>query len=329
MTEKLIEAKNLRTTFYTDRGVLHAVDGIDFSIHKGETLGVVGESGCGKTVTALSILKLISYPPGKITSGEVWFEGEDILKKPEHQMKSIRGNKISMIFQEPLTSLNPLFTVGYQIGEVLKIHKKMNATDARERAVELVKLVGISRPDKVVDDYPHQLSGGMRQRIMIATALACDPCLLIADEPTTALDVSIQAQILELMRGLKEKLGTSIMMITHNLGVIAEIADRVIVMYAGQIVEHSSVRDLFKRPLHPYTEGLLSSIPRIDIRKEKIEPIKGMVPDLINPPKACRFAPRCVYKRSVCCELIPSLIPLGEREVRCHRYNSSVWGNND
>jgi peptide/nickel transport system ATP-binding protein/oligopeptide transport system ATP-binding protein len=328
MTEKLIEAKGLRTTFYTERGRLDAIDGIDFYIKKGETLGVVGESGCGKTVTALSLLKLIAYPPGRITGGEVWFEGEDILRKPEAQMKSIRGNKISMIFQEPMTSLNPLFTVGYQIGETLRIHKKLKAAEARERAVELVKLVGIPCPDKIVDDYPHQLSGGMRQRIMIATALACDPSLLIADEPTTALDVSIQAQILELMRELKEKLGTSIMMITHNLGVIAEVADRVIVMYAGQIVEHSPVRDLFKKPLHPYTEGLLKSIPRIDRGNEKIEPIRGMVPDLINPPKGCRFAPRCDYKKEVCIKTAPDLVSFGEREVRCLKYQSGVYGSN-
>lgn len=326
MTEKLIEVKGLRTTFFTERGTLEAVDGIDFYIRKGETLGVVGESGCGKTVTALSLLKLVYFPPGRITGGEVWFEGENLLDKPDVYMNKIRGNKISMIFQEPMTSLNPLFTVGQQIGESLKIHKKMKAAKVRERTIELVKLVGIPRPEKIVDEYPYQLSGGMRQRIMIAIALACDPCLLIADEPTTALDVSIQAQILELMRELKDKVDASIMMISHDLGVIAEVADRVIIMYAGQIVEHSPVRDLFKKPLHPYTEGLLKSIPRIDGKNKRIEPIKGMVPDLINPPKGCRFAPRCTYQKEICLTRAPDLVTLGESEVRCFKYQPGVYG---
>lgn len=329
MAERLIEAKGLRTTFYTEEGRLDAIDGIDFYINKGETLGVVGESGCGKSVTALSLLRLIAWPPGRITGGRVWFEGEEILSKPEGYMKKIRGNKISMIFQEPMTSLNPLFTVGNQISEALEIHKNMEKKEARSRAVEMLKLVGIPLPGQIVDDYPHQLSGGMRQRVMIAIALACDPSLLIADEPTTALDVSIQAQILELMKELKEKLETSIMMITHDLGVIAEVADRVVVMYAGQIVEHSPVSELFNKPLHPYTEGLLKSIPRIDREDEKIEPIKGVVPDLIDPPDGCRFAPRCIYAREVCFRATPRLISFGDRETRCCKYNVDLWGSED
>lgn len=326
MSERLLEAKGLRTTFYTERGTFDAVDGIDFHIDKGETLGVVGESGCGKTVTALSLLRLVSYPPGRITAGEVWFEGEDLIKKTEAQMRAIRGDKISMIFQEPMTSINPLFTVGQQIGETLKIHRKMGKAEARERSIELVKLVGIPRPEKIVDDYPHQLSGGMRQRVMIAIALACGPGLLIADEPTTALDVSIQAQILDLMRELKDKIETSIMMITHALGVIAEVADRVVVMYAGQIVENSPVRDLFKNPLHPYTEGLLKSVPRVDGKVGHIVPIKGMVPDLVDPPSGCRFSPRCVYRKEVCSAAAPGLVSAGGgREVRCLRYRPEIY----
>ncbi|GMG96686.1 ABC transporter ATP-binding protein [Tepidimicrobium xylanilyticum] len=260
---KLLEVTDLKTYFYTDDGVVKAVDGVSFSVDSGKTIGIVGESGCGKSVTAMSILRLIPDPPGKIVNGEIIFEGEDLTKVSDKRIREIRGNNISVIFQEPMTSLNPVFTVGYQIGEVLMLHQKLSEEEARERAIEMIRLVGIPNPERIVDEYPHQLSGGMRQRIMIAMALACQPRLLIADEPTTALDVTIQAQILEIMNDLKNKLNTSIMLITHDLGVVAEMADHVIVMYSGKVVEDAPIIELFKNPRHPYTIGLMGSIPSL------------------------------------------------------------------
>jgi len=270
VSEKLLKLSNLKTYFYTEEGISKAVDGVDFEIYPAETLGVVGESGCGKSVTSLSIMRLIPEPPGKIVDGEIFFRGKDLLKLSQREMRSIRGNDISMIFQEPMTSLNPVFTVGDQISEAIIIHKKVNKKEAMEQSVEMLKKVGISLPGQRIHEYPHQLSGGMRQRIMIAMALSCDPQLLIADEPTTALDVTIQAQILDLMNDLKERFDMSIMMITHDLGVIAEISDRVAVMYAGKIVEYTDIETLFANPMHPYTWGLMNSIPRMDKEVERL-----------------------------------------------------------
>ena len=321
--EKLLEVKNLQTYFYTEDGVVQAIDGVDFYIKPGETLGVVGESGCGKSVTSLSILRLIQTPPGKILEGsEIYFEGQNLLELTEKEMRQIRGNKISMIFQEPMTSLNPVFKIGFQISEVLILHQKMNKEQARQKSIDMLKIVGISRPEKVVDDYPHSLSGGMRQRVMIAMALACNPQLLIADEPTTALDVTIQAQILELMKKLKTDLNASVMLITHNLGVVAETCQRVIVMYAGRIVEEGDVYSIFEDPKHPYTQGLLKSIPNIELKQEKLDSIPGMVPNPLNMPVGCRFEPRCEKALEICKTKVPDLTNLGvERNVRCFLYS--------
>jgi len=278
--EKLLEIKNLRTYFYTEDGVVPAVDGVDLHIKPGETLGIVGESGCGKSVTSISILRLIPNPPGKILEGsEILFDGKSLLELPEREMRKIRGNDISMIFQEPMTSLNPVFKIGDQISETLMLHQKMNRGQAREKSIEMLKLVGIPRPEKVVDDFPHSLSGGMRQRAMIAMALACNPKLLIADEPTTALDVTIQAQILDLMNKLKSEMNASVMLITHNLGVVAETCQRVVVMYAGKVVEEGDVYSIFEDPKHPYTVGLLKSIPSTEVGQGKLESIPGLVPN--------------------------------------------------
>ncbi|MEA4962564.1 ABC transporter ATP-binding protein [Lutispora sp.] len=320
--DKLVDIKNLRTYFYTEDGVVPAVDGIDFYIKHGETLGVVGESGCGKSVTSLSILRLLPKPMGKIMEGsEILFEGEDILKMNEKEMRHVRGNAISMIFQEPMTSLNPVFRVGNQIEEVLHWHQHMNKAEARKKSIEMLKLVGIPRAEKVVDDYPHSLSGGMRQRVMIAMALACNPKLLIADEPTTALDVTIQAQILDLMKKLKSEINSSIMLITHNMGVVAETCERIIVMYAGKIVEEGDVHSIFKEPKHPYTKGLLASIPSIKYKQDKLDSIPGLVPNPLNMPKGCRFEPRCKYALSKCKENQPDMTVLGEeRRVSCFLY---------
>lgn len=322
--EKLLEIKNLRTYFYTEDGVVPAVDDVSFHVKSGETLGIVGESGCGKSVTSISILRLVPNPPGKIMEGsEIIFNGKNILEIPENDMRKVRGNEISMIFQEPMTSLNPVFKIGKQIEEVMFLHEKMSKVSAREKAVEMLKLVGIPRPEKVVDEFPHVLSGGMRQRAMIAMALACNPKLLIADEPTTALDVTVQAQILELMKELKEKMNSSVILITHNLGVVAETCDRIIVMYAGKIVEEGDVNSIFEKPLHPYTQGLLASIPSLDRKQEKLDSIPGVVPNPLNMPKGCRFSPRCSKAMKICKEKSPSTVVLGEeRRVSCFLYDS-------
>lgn len=328
--EKLLEIKNLRTYFYTEDGIVPAVDGVDFYIKKGETLGVVGESGCGKSVTSTSILRLVPNPPGKILEGScIYFEGKDILQMEETEMRRIRGNAISMIFQEPMTSLNPVLKIGSQLSEVLILHQKMSKDQARKKSIEMLQLVGIPRPEKIVDDYPHALSGGMRQRAMIAMALACNPKLLIADEPTTALDVTVQAQILDLMKDLKNKLNSSVMLITHNLGVVAETCDRVIVMYAGLVVEEGSVFDIFEDPKHPYTVGLLKSIPSLEVMDihSKLESIPGVVPNPLNMPSGCRFSPRCSKAMNICRNENPQLTILGqERTVRCHLFNKKDGG---
>jgi len=326
MVETLLDVRNLSLEFATEQGTYKALENLSFSVRYGEILGIVGESGCGKSVTSLSILRLIPSPPGKIVGGEIFFEGRDVLKESYVAMRALRGNKISMIFQEPMTSLNPLFTCGNQVMEAYRLHRKVSKKEAREKAIAMLELVGIPLPEKRVDEYPHQLSGGMRQRVMIAIAMACDPLLLIADEPTTALDVSIQAQILQLMKDLREKTRTAVMLITHDLGVIAETADRVVVMYAGQIVEEASVKELFDTPKHPYTEGLLRCIPRADRTSEELIPIPGTVPSLNAMPEGCRFAPRCPFRRDVCDVLPPELrVFSGESKVRCHRHNAAVW----
>ncbi|HTK93011.1 MAG TPA: ABC transporter ATP-binding protein [Verrucomicrobiae bacterium] len=311
MAERLLEVKNLKTYFFTDEGTVRAVDGVDLHIDKSETLGVVGESGCGKSVTALSVMKLIPQPPGKIVEGQILYDGKSLVDMPAGQMRRIRGKEISMIFQEPMTSLNPVFTCGEQIAEALRLHEGLGRREAMDKTVEMLKLVHIPNAERRVKEYPHQLSGGMRQRIMIAMALSCNPKLLIADEPTTALDVTIQAQILELLNELKARLKMAIMLITHDMGVIAETAQRVVVMYAAKVAEEASVADLFKEPLHPYTQGLLRSIPRIDLaatERRRLEVIGGTVPTLrgeIAP--GCRFAPRCPFVKPVCTEKDPVL----------------------
>jgi peptide/nickel transport system ATP-binding protein len=315
MAERLLEVKGLKTHFFTDEGVVRAVDGIDFHIDKGETLGIVGESGCGKTVTALSIMRLISQPPGRIIEGSINYNGRDLLRLTPSQMRKIRGKEIAMIFQEPMTSLNPVFTVGEQIAEAIRLHEGLGRRDAMDRTVEMLKIVHIPNAERRVKEYPHQLSGGMRQRIMIAMALSCNPNLLIADEPTTALDVTIQAQILELLNELKSKFNMAVLLITHDMGVIAETAQRVVVMYAAQVVEEAPVGELFKEPLHPYTQGLLRSIPRIDraaTQRMKLETIPGTVPTLRGDIKpSCRFAPRCQFAKPTHFENTPPL-----KEVR-------------
>jgi len=324
MGERLLEIKGLKTYFFTDEGVVRAVDGIDLHIDKGETLGVVGESGCGKTVTALSIMKLIAMPPGRIVEGQILYQGRDLVPLPSAQMRKIRGKEISMVFQEPMTSLNPVFTVGEQIAEALRLHEGLGRRDAMDKTVEMLKIVHMANPERRVKEYPHQLSGGMRQRIMIAMALSCHPHLLIADEPTTALDVTIQAQILELLNELKAKLGMAVMLITHDMGVIAETAQRVVVMYAAKVAEEAPVRQLFKEPLHPYTQGLLRSIPRIDLaatKKLRLEAIPGVVPSLIDVPPGCRFAARCPHVKPVCTEKDPVIKEVSPgHKVACWLY---------
>lgn len=313
---KLIEVKNLRTSFYTEDGVVKAVDGVDFTIDRQKTLGIVGESGCGKSITSLSIMGLIPSPPGRIEQGsEILYyrkEGEKPIDLTQLDPKgkayrSIRGNEIAMIFQEPMTSLNPVYTIGNQIIEAVMLHQNVSKKEARDRAIAMLEAVGIPLPDQRVDEYPHQLSGGMRQRVMIAMALSCNPTLLVADEPTTALDVTIQAQILELMKELQEQFHMSIMMITHNLGVVAETADDIAVMYMGKVVEYTDVYSLFRDPLHPYTQGLLASIPALTGEKKRLVPIKGMVPDPFNVPPGCPFEPRCPHAMDICREKMPPL----------------------
>ncbi|MBI4865331.1 MAG: ABC transporter ATP-binding protein [Candidatus Wallbacteria bacterium] len=319
----MLEVKGLCTYFFGEEGVGKAVDDVTFTVRKREVLGIVGESGCGKSVTSLSIMRLIPNPPGRITGGEILFEGKNLLALSEEEMRKVRGNKISMIFQEPMTSLNPVFTIGDQITEGIRLHMKLGKSQARERAVEMMELVGIPAPRDRLDDYPHQFSGGMRQRIMIAMALACDPTLIIADEPTTALDVTIQAQILELMKSLQARLGTSIILITHDLAVVAEMAHRVNVMYAGRVVEEADVRTIYKTPKHPYTIGLLCAIPRVDKPEGKLCVISGTVPSPFHFPKGCRFGNRCPMKFDKCEAEEPPLFPIkGEpgHAARCWLY---------
>lgn len=312
----LLEVKNLATQFNTESGIVKAVDGVSYAINEGETLALVGESGCGKSVSALSIMRLIPNPPGKITSGQILFEGEDLLTLSDSAMRNIRGNRIAMIFQEPMTSLNPVLTIGKQITESLELHLNMSKIEANNRAGELLSLVGIADGYARLNDYPHQFSGGMRQRVMIAMGLTCNPRLLIADEPTTALDVTIQAQILELIQSISKELGLAVLMITHNLGVVARYADRVNVMYAGKIIERGNAIDIYANPKHPYTLGLIKSVPRLDQAKgDKLQPIEGMPPDLISLPEGCSFRARCKFAVDKCATDIPSLISVGDEHL--------------
>ncbi len=318
----LLEVKGLKTFFHTDEGVVKAVDGVDFSVGRGEVLGIVGESGCGKSVTSMSIMRLIA-PPGQIADGEVRFDGVDLLRLPEEKMREMRGNQIAMIFQQPTTCLNPVFTVGDQIKEALLVHRGLSEKEAEQRGEQLLAMVGIPEPRRRMKNYPHEMSGGMCQRVMIAMGLACDPELLIADEPTTALDVTIQAQILDLMRALREKINTAIILITHDLGVVAEMADNVLVMYAGKVVEYAPVKELFADPKHPYTQGLIASIPVLGVVKDELDVIPGSVPSLLDLPPGCRFATRCPYKMDRCDQEEPPLIQIegaGDRIARCWLY---------
>jgi peptide/nickel transport system ATP-binding protein len=315
----LLDVRNLRTYFHTDNGEARSVDGVSFSIEKGEVLGIVGESGCGKSVTSLSIMRLIPQPPGTIMpDSSIRFRDEEIVSASEKRMREIRGNDVAMIFQEPMTSLNPVFPIGEQIAEALRLHRKLKKAEARKVAIDMLNLVGIPDADERVDHFPHQLSGGQRQRVMIAIALSCEPDLLIADEPTTALDVTIQAQILELLADLRQRLGMAIMLITHDLGVVAEVCDRVVVMYAGQVVEEGPVDQIFNNPRHPYTQGLMQAIPRLGERKERLAVIPGMVPSAINWPIGCRFHARCPYGFDVCVNEHPDLFRVDEHHYsRC------------
>lgn len=327
MTTPLLRIHNLKTYFFTEDGIVKAVDGVDLEVYPGEVLGLVGESGCGKSVTSLSIMRLIA-PPGKIVQGEIWFDGQNLLTLDEKQMTAIRGNRISMIFQQPQTALNPVFRVGDQIAEVLNIHQKLDSKTGWQRAIELLRMVGIPDPERRAQAYPHELSGGMAQRVMIAMALACQPALLIADEPTTALDVTIQAQILDLMRNLRSQTNAAIILITHDLGVVAEMAERVAVMYAGQIVEQTDVNTIFENPFHPYTRGLLESIPILGEFKERLAVIPGNVPNLVNLPPGCRFASRCQareqYGLEICHHQMPSLEEVTPgHKVRCWLYQQA------
>jgi len=320
----LLAVKDLKTYFFTEDGIVKAVDGVDFEVYQGETLGIVGESACGKSVTAFSIMRLLDYP-GKTVGGEVIFKGESLLKKTEDGMRRIRGKEIAMIFQEPMTALNPVLTVGFQISEALMTHFKIGKKEALKKSIELLKKVGIPIPEQRVNEYPHQLSGGMRQRAMIAMAMSCDPSLLIADEPTTALDVTIQAQILDLMRSLLQEFNGSLIMITHDLGVIAEIADSIAVMYAGKVVEYADKKTIFHSPLHPYTFGLLTSIPRLDVEMKKLNVIPGTVPNPLHFPTGCKFNPRCRFTTNKCREEEPPLIKIEEGHlVRCWNVDKVV-----
>lgn len=323
--KKVLEVRNLKTHFFTDKGVVKAVDGVNFDLYEGKTLGIVGESGCGKSITSMSILKLIDKN-GKIVEGSIMYGDKDIVQLPVDEMRKIRGNEISMIFQEPMTSLNPVFRIGDQIIESIKLHQDLSKQEAHDKAVNMLKLVGIPRAERVVYDYPHQLSGGMRQRAMIAMALACDPKILIADEPTTALDVTIQAQILSLMNDLKEKTNTAIMLITHDLGVVAQMADDVIVMYSGKVVESAEVKELYGNPKHPYTQGLLESIPDLKSEKKRLNSIEGVVPNPMELPKGCYFAPRCKFAMDKCWQEEPGVYFIDKEkngethQVKCFLY---------
>jgi len=331
MPEPILKIRGLKTYFFLEEGVVKAVDGVDLDIKKGEILGLVGETGCGKSVTALSILRLIQSP-GKIVEGKVIFEGEDLLKKSSEEMRKIRGTKISMIFQDPHTSLDPVFTIGSQIAEPIELHQVeeqhlMSAEEVPKKVIEMLKLVRIPDAEQRVAEYPHQFSGGMKQRAMIAMMLSCNPSLLIADEPTTSLDVTIQAQILDLMRDLRRKLGASVLLITHNLGVVAEMCDRVAVMYAGNIVEQAEIMTLFRSPKHPYTKALLAAVPKVGTKKRKLETIPGMVPSLITPPPGCKFHPRCSYVMDICRKEFPQMIEIGKgNSVRCYLYSKGAGG---
>jgi len=323
---KTLEIKGLKTHFFTKRGVVPAVDGIDIEIGKGEVVGVVGESGCGKSITAMSVMQLVAFP-GRVVEGSISFNGDDLLKKTSKEMLKIKGDKITMIFQEPMTSLNPVTTVGKQVKEAIKIHKNVSGADAKAMVVDIFHQVGIPEPEKRYHSYPHQLSGGLRQRIMIGMAMVCQPDLMIADEPTTALDVTIEAQILRLMRGMQQKQGTAIMMITHNLGIVAELCEYIYVMYAGKIMEEASVYEIFANPLHPYTSGLLNSIPKITEVKDRLFTIRGMVPNLLALPKGCRFCPRCDKAMNVCAVREPELLETGNgHKARCHLYDKELMG---
>ncbi len=321
--ENVLAVKGLKTNFNVKSGLVRAVNDVSFEIARGETLGIVGESGCGKSITALSIMRLISEP-GEIAGGEIFYKEQDLLKLPMPEMRKIRGNKIAMIFQEPMTSLNPVLTVGEQIAEVIRLHQDLGKREAARKAVEMLAMVHIPIPEKRVNEYPHQLSGGMRQRVMIAMALSCNPDILICDEPTTALDVTIQMQILSLIEELKSKTGTAVIMITHDLGVISEIADKVIIMYAGKVVEEGATLDVLTRPLHPYTEGLLNAVPRIDRDSEELNVIPGMVPNPAFLPTGCAFRPRCPYVRDLCLR-VPEQTGVGQQVVRCWKYMPE-WG---
>jgi len=316
MSSELLKIRNLKTYFFIREGVAKAVDGVDLMVRRGETVALVGESGCGKSVTAYSILRLIPSPPGKIVAGEIFFAGEDLLLLPEHRLREIRGNEISMVFQDPLTSLNPVFRIGDQVAEVLQVHRSLRKQDALEYTIQLLKDVGIPAPEQRIRDYPHQMSGGMRQRVMIAMALACEPQLIIADEPTTALDVTVQAQILELLHGLKKSRDMALLLITHDLGVVAETAQRVAVMYAGRIMEQADVTALFQDPLNPYTRGLLASLPRSG--EKRLTPIKGMVPPILELPHGCKFNTRCPCVFDRCLQEEPRLLPVNSSAAQQH-----------
>jgi peptide/nickel transport system ATP-binding protein len=324
VAEPLLDIRGLKVHFQTDDGMVRAVDGVDLKVGRGETLGVVGESGCGKTVTAMTVLKLIAMPPGKIVAGRVLWKGRDLVPLGQRDMQHIRSKEISIVFQEPMTSLNPVYTVGDQIAEVIRLHHGLDGRDALERSIEMLRLVHVPAPERRINDYPHQMSGGMRQRVMIAMALACNPELLIADEPTTALDVTIQAQILDLIAEMKHRLGMAVMLITHAMGVVAETCQRVAVMYAGHVVEEARVEDLFAHPLHPYTQGLIKSIPRIGDsagKRQRLDAIAGTVPSLLAPPPGCRFAPRCAFASTACTAQVPQLRALdGGHKVACTLY---------
>jgi len=324
-SEKILEVKNLKTSFFTDDGEVKAVDDISFDVFKGKTLGIVGESGCGKSVTSLSIMRLIPSPPGKVVGGEILYQGNDLLKLSSSEMRAVRGNEISMIFQEPMTSLNPVFTIGNQLREAILLHQDLSKKEAVNKAIEMLKLVGIPAAEQRIKEYPHQLSGGMRQRVMIAMALSCNPQVLIADEPTTALDVTIQAQILDLLRDLQQKVGMGIILITHDLGVVAEVADEVLVMYAGRVVEQAGVNEVFSHPRHPYTKGLLRSIPSFEEdftskKKNRLETIPGIVPSLLELPVGCRFQDRCPLAEQRCRAQEPEFRSVeAGRKVRCFK----------